>query len=68
MPFVHRAAPEQQPAGRYIKNGAYVDDKLQIWHIGTAFVPPKRGERRPQTCGEFALCHGAPYGLQPFLQ
>ena len=30
-------------------------------------VPPKRGERRPQTCGKFALCHGAPYGLQPFL-
>ena len=51
-----------------IKNGTYINDKRQIWHIGAPFVPPKRGERRPQTCGKFALCHGAPYGLQPFLQ
>lgn len=64
----HYTAPEQQPLGRDIKNGTYINDKRQIWHIGAPFVPPKRGERRPQTCGKFALCHGAPYGLQPFLQ
>lgn len=67
-PTPHRALAEEQPCRGYVKNGAQIDNKVQIRQICPPFVTAQRRQGRLEPGGKITLGQASAYSAEALLQ